>query len=338
MLINEIDKKLVSMETRIISNDEGTNMILKSKITFEIPYSNQLYNLRKESLKKEISSTQLMKTFTFTEKQNINKKKEINNLENNSFIFSEEKFGKNIYEIDKNDKKIISFIDIDLLLQRIAIGKNIYDDPDMEHKLLNGICMQHIAFIKTDILINKIISCFNYFYEKYSEQNNEINRKSTIEIQLNKVKRLPYNKEQNNRNIFNERPRKIPYNIIYLLILFIDIHNTYSKETLTLDIIEKIQSFIKKLIGINEIKNKYEKELTSSSLILKQRKNSSFLRRTGGKRNKISFKNLFTKTRLLKDMIVPENTISFFDILKIDSKEIAKELTNISYNIFSKIL
>ena len=114
------------METRIISNDEGTNMILKSKITFEIPYSNQLYNLRKESLKKEISSTQLMKTFTFTEKQNINKKKEINNLENNSFIFSEEKFGKNIYEIDKNDKKIISFIDIDLLLQRIAIGKNIY--------------------------------------------------------------------------------------------------------------------------------------------------------------------------------------------------------------------
>ena len=325
------------METRIISNDEGTNMILKSKITFEIQYSNQLYNLRKESLKKEISSTQLMKTFTFTEKQNINKKKEINNLENNSFIFSEEKFGKNIYEIDKNDKKIISFIDIDLLLQRIAIGKNIYDDPDMEHKLLNGICMQHTAFIKTDILINKIISCFNYFYEKYSEQNNEINRKSTIEIQLNKVKRLPYNKEQNNRNIFNERPRKIPYNIIYLLILFIDIHNTYSKETLTLDIIEKIQSFIKKLIGINEIKNKYEKELTSSSLILKQRKNSSFLRRTGGKLNKIPFKNLFTKTRLLKDMIVPENTISFFDILKIDSKEIAKELTNISYNIFSKI-
>ena len=43
----------------------------------------------------------------------------------------------------------------------------------MENKLLNGICMQHTAFIKTDIFINKIISCFNYFYEKYLEKNNE---------------------------------------------------------------------------------------------------------------------------------------------------------------------
>jgi hypothetical protein len=168
--------------------------MIRPKISCDNVYNDIIFKLRKESLKKELASNKIMKTFTFTEKININKKKEINNLENNAFIFSEEKFGKNIFKINKNNQNIISYIDIDLLLQRIALGKNIYDDPDMENRLLMGICMQHTAFIKTDILINKIISCFNYFYEKYSEQNNEINRKSTIEIQLNKVKRLQYNK------------------------------------------------------------------------------------------------------------------------------------------------
>lgn len=333
-LINEIDKKLISFESKIILNDDERSIIIRPKISYDYVNSDIISKLRKESLKKELASNNIMKTFTFTEKINTNKKNEINNLENNSFILTEEKFGKNIFEINKNDQMIISFIDIDLFLQRIAQGKNIYDDPDTEHKLLIGICMQHTAFIKTDILINKIISCFNYFYEKYFEQENENKRdKTPIEFRINRARRLPYNHRPKNRNTFNERAPKIPYNIIYLLILFIDIHNKYSRETLNLDIIEKIQPFIKKLLSINEIKNKYENDLSSSSLILKQLKNS-FTKRSIEKNNKIPFKNLFP-SMLLKDMIISERT--YFDILKTNSKEIAIELTNISYNIFSKI-
>ena len=333
-LINEIDKKLISFESKIILNDDERSIIIRPKISYDYVNSDIISKLRKESLKKELASNNIMKTFTFTEKINTNKKNEINNLENNSFILTEEKFGKNIFEINKNDQMIISFIDIDLFLQRIAQGKNIYDDPDMEHKLLIGICMQHTAFIKTDILINKIISCFNYFYEKYLEQENENKRdKTTIEFRINRARRLPYNHRPKNRNTFNERAPKIPYNIIYLLILFIDIHNKYSRETLNLDIIEKIQPFIKKLLSINEIKNKYENDLSSSSLILKQLKNS-FTKSSIAKNNKIPFKNLFP-SMLLKDIIISERT--YFDILKTNSKEIAIELTNISYNIFSKI-
>ena len=340
-LINEIDKKLISMETKINLSDEENIIIIRPKTSYDNIHSDIIFKMRKESLKKELTSNKVKKRFSFTEKINMNNKKEINNLENNSFIFSEEKSGKNIFQIDKNNQKIISFIDIDLFLQRIALGKNIYDDPDMENKLLNGICMQHTAFIKTDIFINKIISCFNYFYEKYLEKNNEnkLNKAPDIpntpnESKLNRTRRLAYSNKQRNRIIFNERPQKIPYNIIYLLILFIDIHNQYSSETLNLDLIEKIQSFIKKLLGINEIKNKYEKDLSSTSLILKQLKNTSLIKRTVTRNNKIPFKNLFS-SMLLKDMILSEKT--YFDILTTDSKEIAIELTNISYNIFSKI-
>ena len=340
-LINEIDKKLISMETKINLSDEENIIIIRPKTSYDNIHSDIIFKMRKESLKKELTSNKVKKRFSFTEKINMNNKKEINNLENNSFIFSEEKSGKNIFQIDKNNQKIISFIDIDLFLQRIALGKNIYDDPDMENKLLNGICMQHTAFIKTDIFINKIISCFNYFYEKYLEKNNEnkLNKAPDIpntpnEFKLNRTRRLAYSNKQRNRIIFNERPQKIPYNIIYLLILFIDIHNQYSSETLNLDLIEKIQSFIKKLLGINEIKNKYEKDLSSTSLILKQLKNTSLIKRTVTRNNKIPFKNLFS-SMLLKDMILSEKT--YFDILTTDSKEIAIELTNISYNIFSKI-
>ena len=317
-------------------NEDENSIIIRPKISCDNIYNDIIFKLRKESLKKELASNKIMKKYRFKDKININEKKEINNLENNAFIFSEEKFGKNIFKINKNNQNIISYIDIDLLLQRIALGKNIYDDPDMENRLLMGICMQHTAFIKTDILINKIISCFNHFYGKYLEhleKNNENKRNKTpIEFKINRARRLPFKSENKNRNTFNERTPKIHYNIIYLLILFIDIHNKYSREILNLDIIEKIQPFIKKLLSINEIKNKFEKDLSSSSLILKQLKNSTFIKRA--KNNKIPFKNLFPSL-LLKDMIISEKT--YIDLLKINSKEIAIELTNISYNIYSKI-
>ena len=57
----------------------------------------------------------------------LNKKKENiatkNNLQNNYFNFQEEKLGENILEISKKNQNIISYIDIDLFLQRIAEEK-----------------------------------------------------------------------------------------------------------------------------------------------------------------------------------------------------------------------
>lgn len=311
---------------------------MKQRISCDNIYSNIILKTKNEHLKREFLSTKILTRFPKNEENNINRKKTINKLQNNSFIFSEEKLGENIFEIDKNNKKITSFIDIDLLLQRIALWKNIYEEPDTEYQFLTGFCMQHTAFIKTDILINKIISCFNYFYNKYLEENkeNKYRNKKLIESKLNNAKIFTSYNEQKNKNIFNQKSARMPYNIIYLLILFIDVHNKYSRETLTLDIMNKIQPFIKKLLEINEIKKKYEKDLISSSIILKEIKNSNFSKKTT-KQNKIPFKNLVPKTILLKDIITTENKITYFDILKNDSKEIAKELTYISYNLFSKI-
>ena len=260
-----------------------------------------------------------------------------NNLENNSFHFVEKKLGENIIEMDKNNIKIINFLEIDLFLLMIAEGKNIYDDVDMENKLLNGFCMQHTAFIKTDILINKIISCFNYFYSRYINQDNENkNNKASAGLRM-KYSKNKQNKEDN-KNIFKENIKKIPYNIINLLILFVEIQDKYCRETLNSGLIEKIQSFLSTILVIHEINDKYEKEILSSYNILKEIKNSEILKRTISRHNKIPFENLLPNKISLNDKIRdPNNPNSFFDILKFDSKEIAVELTYISFKLFSKI-
>ena len=260
------------MESTILYNDDEKNKLIKQRISCDNIYNNKILKTKNEYLKREYLSAKILTRFPLVEERNINKKISINKLQNNSFVFSEEKLGENIFEIDKDNKKIISYIDIDLLLQRIALWKNIYEDPDTEYTFLAGFCMQHTAFITTDILINKIISCFNYFYNKYLEKNKENNfrNKTPFESKLNNAKKFTYNNEQKNKNIFKQKYAKVPYNIIYLLILFIDVHNKYSRETLTLDIMNKIQLFIKKLLEIKEIKNKYEKDLISSSIILKE--------------------------------------------------------------------
>jgi len=271
---------------------------------------------------------------------NKNNKFSKNNLETSSFNYSEEQLDKNIFEITKNNKKIISFIDIDLLLQRIAQGKNIYDDPKMENSLLDGFCVQHTAFISSDVLISKIISCFNYFYSRYLNQNNGIktNNKPNEGLKMKYGKNQINKQDKLDKNIFNENFKKIPYNIINLLILFVDLHNKYCRETLDADIIEKIRTFYKNILKINDIKDNYEKEIQLSLGILKEIHNSILLKRTISLHNKIPYEYLFPYKVSVKDLIShPDNPTSFFNILNFDSKEIAMELTNLSHKLFSKI-
>ena len=292
---------------------------------------------------------------TISPGKNILSKKDynipINNLENSSFNYQEEKLGVNILEISKKNQKMISFIDIDLFLQRIAQDIKIYDDMVINNNLLNGFCIQHPCFIATNTLISKIISCFNYFYTRYLNQDNEkeINKKNVDKSnQLENKRTFGYrSKYQQNKKpekevfdslLFVKNLKKIPYGLIDLLILFIDLHNKYSKETLTKEIIDKIERFYKSILDIYDIRNNYKNDIDYSIKVLNGIKNRAILRRTKSNRKKIEYEKLFSNKILLVNKLKgPNEPLSFFNVLDYNPKDIAKELTRISYQLFIKI-
>ena len=283
------------------------------------------------------------KIFRFDEKENEKGNKEdnslnlskINHLENNTFNYSKEELNKNIFEIKKKNQTIISFIDIDLFLQKIAEDKNIYENSDDNKTLMDGFCIQHPIFIPTNTLVAKIISCFNYFFSRYLNQDNENededddNRYSM----RNKYKRPKIKNEVFDSNIFLKNLLKIPYRIIDLLILFVDLHDKYDTAPLTNEVIDKIENFYNTLSYIYDIKNKYSKDIENSKKKIRVIKNIGHLKRTNSQWKKVAFQALFPKKRLLSDKIRdPGNPLSFFDIFYYKSFDIAKELTRISYH------
>ena len=279
---------------------------------------------------------------------------QINNLQNNSFNYQEEKLGENILEISKKNKNIISYIDIDLFLQRIAQDKKIYDDMNDNDTLLNGFCIQHPIFISTNTLISKIISCFNYFYTRYLNQDNENNNNIEQKNQSNNNRRSAGGyrnrykqvrqevkkpeKDKYEDLVFDKNVKTIPYNLIDLLILFVDLTEKYSKELLTREIIDKIESFYKNILDISDVNNRYKDDIEYSMKILKGIKSAAILRRAKTQRTKLEFDDIFNTKDFLANIIRdPDKPLSFFNILDYDSKDIAKELTRISYKLFSKI-
>ena len=298
-------------------------------------------------------------------KNDLNYKKEyltsINNLQNNYFSIQEEKLGENIFEISIKNKNIISYIDIDLFLQRIAQEKKIYEDMNDNDTLLCGFCIQHSIFISTTTLISKIISCFKYFYTIYINEKNEKDESNNNNENENVVEK---NNQANNRRIttgyrsryrhikeikktenerfhrvpFGNKTKKIPYCLIDLLILFIDLHEKYSKETLTNELIDKIEDFYKTILDIHDINKKYKDDIDFSTNILKGIKNRAFLKRVKTQGNKLEYRKIFSNENLLSNIIRdPNKPLAFFNLLSYDSKKIANELTRITYSIFSKI-
>ena len=275
----------------------------------------------------------------------------LNNLENNTFTDQEEKLGQNILEISKKNQNIISFIDIDLFLKRIAQEKKIYDDSNDNDTLLNGICIQHPIFIKTYTFISKIISCFNYFYSQYINQDSEIernqknnqtsNRRATNDYRSRYKQVREYKKPENevfDSYAFSKSLKKIPYNLIDLLILFVDLQEKYSKEILTKEIIDKIEAFYRNILDIYDVKYKYKDDIDYSINVLKGIKTGAILRRVKTQGRKLEYDQLFSNKNLLSNIIRdPEKPQTFFNLLEHDSKDIARELTRISYQIFSKI-
>ena len=284
---------------------------------------------------------------------NIDYKKEysttVNNLQTNTFNYQEEKLGENYLEITKKDKNIISYIDIDLFLQRIAQEKKIYEDMNDNDTLLKGFCIQHPIFIPTNTLLSKIISCFNYFYSRNTNQDNQ--NQNNIETKRSYRNTVAYRSKYRQNNpvnaaktdqfddlIFVQNDKKIPYNLIDLLIVFIDTNEKYSKEILTKEVTDKIESFYKSILDMNDIKTTYKKDIESSQKLLKNIKANAILKRAKTHWTKLEFETIFNLESLLSTKIRdPNENISFFNILSYDSTDIAKELTRITYNIFSKI-
>ena len=161
---------MVNLESKLELNKEEALKIKYSKDVNKI--NNRIHINKLNNNYKKLSINEIKLNLHFHKKSLTNEKIEINHLENPLFQNREEIITKNIIEKTKNNIKMINFIDIDLFLKRIAQMKNIYDDPIMETNLLNGFCLQHTAFIKTDVLLSKIISCFNYFYYAYLNKDN----------------------------------------------------------------------------------------------------------------------------------------------------------------------
>ena len=207
-------------------------------------------------------------------------------------------------------------------MQRIGEEKKIYDNTNDNDTLLNGFCIQHSIFIPTNILIPKIIYCFNYFLSIYLTQNNKKN-KEYISDNINKKSTIY---------------KKIPFNLIDLIILFVDLHEKYNNALMTNEIIDMIEQFYKKISYIYDIKNKYKESINYSNKVLKKMKNIASLKRAKAHWKKLPYEKLFPVKRLLEFKIRdPNKPLSFFNVLEYESEEIAKEITRVSYHIFSKI-
>ena len=88
---------------------------------------------------------------------NLTKNKEISN----EFFEEEDQEGENIIYKDSEHKQI-RLLSLDLLLKKIVIENLIEDNP----LIIYYFCQQCFSFIDKKILFEKIINCYNYYYNK----------------------------------------------------------------------------------------------------------------------------------------------------------------------------
>ena len=189
---------------------------------------------------------------------------QINSLDIKLFNYQKEQKDNNLIMKTKLSKTFINFIDIDLFFQFIALDKNFFDKEEDDDNLIEGFCLQYQTFMLPENLINKIISCFDFFYSRYLNKDNKtkggkgelaVNTKSDFKI----------------RSSFDDTAKKIiPFGLIDFIYTFINLHNTYFHAELSNEVITKLNDFLKYLIGIKEVKSKYEKKINLSEKELKE--------------------------------------------------------------------
>ena len=199
--------------------------------------------------------------------RNDKKSKTVGGIENNlnslNFTYQEEEENINFIIKKKKFTNFISFIDIDLFLQYLALDKNFFENKEDDKLLVEGFCLQYQSFILAKTIIGKIISCFDHFYLGLS---NEIDKKDNeVNPENNQRKKIAYSKRK-----ISESSVKIPYGVIDLLCTFITIHNIYYHNELSSDLINKISEFLKRLSDISEIKEKFGEKLETAEIELKE--------------------------------------------------------------------
>ena len=206
-----------------------------------------------------------------------------NTLEMRIFNYQNEQKENNFLLKTKFSKSVLNYIDIDLFLQYIALGKSFFENEEDNINLLEGFCLQYQTFIFPEFLINKVISCFNYFYSRYINKETEIleekieneSEDDEVDLEFKKIDEKANNNidKKNDFKITNNNDityKIIPFRIIDFLHIFIKIHNTYYHNVLSNDILAKIREFLKSLLEINEIKNKYEQKIIQSQIGIKE--------------------------------------------------------------------
>ena len=265
-----------------------------------------------------------------------------NSLNNAAFVYKTEELDKNVIPVERYKKTIIGYMDLDLLLQRIAMETLIFHDEEINNFLLEGLCLQHTNFISSDALISKIISCFNFNYNRYlksknQDEDDETSREDNYSLSLSNYK---YRKHQkifiSSKNlgdlnktieVFKDTENRVPCGLINLIIIFIKTYQKFSIE-LDFELAKKILDLLNYATDINEIEELYEKDMINAKNIIREMlKNSAVPRRSQRKYPIEKIYNLKEK----------QNNESYFDISTFSPKDIAIELTRVSYLLFLNI-
>jgi len=350
--IDEIDRRVQTIESKLQRKgdiaDRRKKMLNlhndgKMKTTYKKPsssVSNSLFLFNTPLV------TDAFKNVIKEDKDNLHNKSIIlDSLNSAEFIYKKEELDKNVISIERFKKTIISYMELDVLLQRIAMEEPVFHDEEMNDYLLEGLCLQHTNFISTDFLISKIISCFRFNYKRYldnenkeeEEEDDDNKRAANFTISFSNYKKKEHRRIFiSSKNVvgdldktvetFKDKENRIPYGLINLLIIFIKTLKKYSINKMNLELSNKINQIIDSALEIYEIKNIYEDELIKSKAILREVTKSSA--ESKASISKIPFEQIFNPK---------ETSDGFFDIFNYSPKDIASELTRVSYLLFSKI-
>ena len=348
--INEIGKRVQAIESKLqkkgvvndkrkkmmnLHNDGKTKTAYKKAATTSSANSQFLFNtpLVTDAFKNVIKEDK------------DNKNTILDSLNNAVFSYKKEELNKNVISAERAKKTIVAYMDLDVLLQRIAMEEPVFHDEEMNDFLLEGICLQHINFITSEILVSKIISCFKFNYDRYlktekkgeDEEDDNSKRAANFTISFSNYKKKDHRRVFiNSKNVvgdlnktvetFQDTENRIPYGLVNLIIILIKTCKKYSINEIKPELANKLIELIDFSLGIYEIKNIYESDLIKSKALLKEiSKNSS---EPKASITKIPFEQIFN----------PKDTSEgFFDIFNYSPKDIAIELTRVSYILFSKI-
>jgi hypothetical protein len=349
--IDEIDKRVQQIDEKFQKKDEKEEKRQKMISMHKEGKLNTTYKKPVGS----ISNSQFLFNTPFVSDafKNVikesNEEEEGNNqyktLDCDTFVHKEEELDKSIVCITRYKKQIIGYMDFDSLLQRIAMETPIFYDDDMNDYLLEGICLQHNNFISSNILLKKIRSCFMFNFNRYNTQkDNEDNEPSGRTRTVNLSVSFQNIKDKKNKRIFigsedecntvvgvgfelfKDTEKRLPYGLVHLIIIYVNIYKKYSLSNVELDIASIIFELFQKSSEIYEINNIYESEIKKARTFLKEMIESS--KQPPKPREKIPLEKIYK---------IKDKGESFFDIFSFSSKDIATELTRVSYLIFSKI-